>query len=145
MRLLMFGSRSIDPLTSPLMQIAIHSLLLEIKPTEVVHGGAIGADVYGDHIASTLNLPRPDGSFNKSAGFERNQLLVDACDIAIGIWDGISKGSVDTLKKLLNQNKPFYFYLYHDNRLLSINRYKVNEVISFLSPKDTYGYLSNFI
>lgn len=154
MRLLMFGSRSIDPLTSPLMQMTIHNLLLEIKPTEVVHGGAIGADVYGDHIASTLNLPnptvikpdwyRPDGSFNKAAGFERNQLLVDACDVAIGIWDGISKGSVDTLKKLLNQNKPFYFYLYRDNRLLSINRYKVNEVISFLSPKDTYGYLSNF-
>lgn len=70
----------------------------------VISGGAAGADSLGEKWATYwgIEIERylPDWkSFGKSAGFLRNQQIVDACDIVLAFWDGHSKGTEDTIAR----------------------------------------------
>lgn len=81
----------------------------------IISGGAKGADALAKRYADEhLDEDRyveyfPDwNSLGKSAGFARNQLIVDDSDIIVAFWDGKSKGTMDTLQKAKEAKKPVF-------------------------------------
>lgn len=86
---------------------ALCSVLGEYEITEIISGGAEGADklaeAYADSKHINKNIFLPDWkTFSKSAGYLRNQQMVLAADIVIAFWDGVSKGTkltIDLCKK----------------------------------------------
>ena len=79
----------------------------------IVSGGAKGADTLGkkyarDNYLSTATFLPDWDKYGKSAGFIRNQQIVDACDMVLAFWDGKSKGTQDTINKAKAQKKPTF-------------------------------------
>lgn len=69
--------------------------------TEIVSGGAQGADSLAkkyaqEHNVSYKEFPAQWDIYGKSAGFIRNKLIVEYCDMVIAFWDGKSRGTNDT-------------------------------------------------
>jgi len=86
----------------------------KFKITEVVSGTAQGVDQLGERWAREHNTPiksfPPDWkNFGKSAGFKRNQEMVDYADQAIILHDGESKGAAHTYKLCLDKGIPHYY------------------------------------
>jgi hypothetical protein len=104
--------------------------------SEVVSGGAPGIDKLGEQWAeankiplvvmkarwSDLNVPgavirtRRDGTkYNVVAGHQRNQEMADFCarvgGQAIAIWDGVSTGTRDMIRRCLDANLKTYVKL----------------------------------
>lgn len=78
---------------------------------ELISGGARGADSLGAEWARSKNYKVtefiPDWEkYGKSAGFIRNKDIIDNCNRVICFWDGISKGSANSLNIAKKQNKP---------------------------------------
>jgi len=46
--------------------------------------------------------------YRKSAGFIRNQQIIDACTFVLAFWDGKSKGTKDTIDKARKAKKPTF-------------------------------------
>jgi hypothetical protein len=72
--------------------------------TVIISGGAIGVDRTAETAARDRGMEvktyLPDwDSYGKSAGFIRNQLIVDDCDVVVAFWNGKSRGTADTLKR----------------------------------------------
>lgn len=75
----------------------------------VVSGGARGVDSMAIRCATRRNLathvylpnwhPEPEGVYDPQAGFKRNQVIVDDVDLVVAFWDGISRGTRDTVLK----------------------------------------------
>ncbi len=66
--------------------------------TEIVSGGARGADKVGELIAEAEGLPiklfKADwDTHGKSAGYIRNSEMADYGDMLLAFWDGKSKGT----------------------------------------------------
>lgn len=77
----------------------------------IVSGGAKGADSLAITYAEDHNLLweeyLPDWeTWGKSAGFRRNQLIIDAADVVIAFWDGKSRGTAHSIGLAGKQNKP---------------------------------------
>lgn len=66
--------------------------------SEVVSGGARGADLVGEmvakmcHLPVTRFIPNWDG-LGKRAGFVRNSEMADYADVLLAFWDGVSRGT----------------------------------------------------
>ena len=79
----------------------------------IISGGASGADkaaknfcgVYG---VTYIEFPAMWGIYGKSAGFKRNQQIVDACDMVLAFWDGYSSGTKDTIERAKQAKKPAF-------------------------------------
>ena len=103
MRTAIIGSRNFSDWE--LMEKTLTQLSFNI--TEIVSGGAKGADSLGEKYALMKNIPTkiylPDWEkFGKSAGMIRNADIIKNSDFVIAFWDGISKGtkhSIDLSKK----------------------------------------------
>lgn len=119
LKLLVAGSRSIK--NEPKVFGLINQVLNEIEPfyratplSHVISGGAKGVDIIGERWAKINDIEiiqiKPDWSKGKSAGLQRNSDLVDMCDVGLVVWDGRSRGSMDTVKKLVKSKKPFWVY-----------------------------------
>lgn len=75
--------------------------------TEILVGGARGADTIAEYIARSMGFRvtvfRPkwrtaEGRYNRHAGFERNvEMLRSGPDLVIAFWDGRSAGTRHTL------------------------------------------------
>lgn len=89
-------------------------------PMTFVSGGAKGADtlsvdyVLKHNAASAIKhnvvVHKPqwnntDG-YNRGAGFARNRTIVDDCSLIIAFWDGVSLGTLDSMRIALESNKP---------------------------------------
>ena len=77
---------------------------------EIVSGGARGADSLAKKYAVENDVPYKEfpaqwDLYGKSAGFIRNKLIVDYCDIVIAFWDGKSRGTKDTIKLVKKAGK----------------------------------------
>jgi hypothetical protein len=87
------------------------------KGTYFLSGGAAGVDTIGiDFIKKSTThyeviLPEWE-AYGKKAGMLRNKVLVSLCDCAIIIWDGVSRGTKNTLSLLFKEKKPFVLYYY---------------------------------
>jgi hypothetical protein len=84
---------------------------------EIISGGAKGADFLGkryaeNHGISYIDFPACWDKYGKSAGFKRNQTIVDACDMVLAFWDGKSKGTQDTINKAKKAKKPTFIVYY---------------------------------
>lgn len=98
------------------------SVLNNITISEIISGGAIGADSLGAKYANensiSLCVFLPDWKkYGKGAGFIRNKLIVDNSDMVVAFWDGKSKGtknSIDYSKKI---NKKVIIISYENNSL----------------------------
>ena len=87
---------------------------------EIVSGGAKGPDSISVEYAESLGLAttvfeaqwnrQPDGSYDRTAGFKRNQLIVDASDIVVAFWDGVSSGTRDTIVRAQKAGKRVIVY-----------------------------------
>lgn len=65
---------------------------------KVVSGGARGADLVGERIASMCHLPVdrfiPNwDTLGKRAGFVRNAEMADHADALLAFWNGVSRGT----------------------------------------------------
>ena len=100
-KLLIFGSRSITDMHH--VKEAYQEANLEA--IEIVSGGAEGVDALAEQLALSLQLPfrkfKADWKTQgKAAGMIRNGVMVDYCTQGIGIWDGRSKGALNTIQRL---------------------------------------------
>jgi hypothetical protein len=76
----------------------------------IISGGARGADSLAERYAKEANIPtlifKPDWSIGKQAGYLRNIKIIEAADIVLAFWDGVSKGtkhSIDLAEKYKRQ------------------------------------------
>jgi len=79
----------------------------------IVSGGAAGADSLGKRFAdywqiASIIFPADWNKYGKSAGFRRNQHIVDYSDMVVAFWDGESKGTKDTIEKARVAKKPTF-------------------------------------
>lgn len=85
--------------------------------TEVVSGGARGADTFAEWWANANRIPtkifKPDwNKFGKRAGILRNHDIINSCDICIAFWDGESHGTAHDLKLCYKYGKDCWVYNY---------------------------------
>lgn len=77
----------------------VNTKLSKVNPiTEIVSGGARGADRVGEFIAKCNNIPVkrfiPDwDGLGKKAGHVRNREMGNYADALLAFWDGQSKGT----------------------------------------------------
>ena len=80
-------------------------------PTEIISGGATGADALAERYAKDNNLPLAIFRANwekhgKAAGPIRNQIIIENCEQLVAFWDGQSKGTSHTIKTAKAKGKP---------------------------------------
>ncbi len=102
------------------------------KITEIVSGGARGADAIGEEYADMMgikltvfpakwnDLTHDDaiirhgkyGKYDAKAGFRRNQTMADYAQACICYWDGKSSGSRDMLERAGKAGLQVHIELY---------------------------------
>lgn len=113
MRLAIIGSRTFNDYDLLSYHISLHWDSPEYGwgMTEVVSGGAQGADAMGarwarEHdIKLTEYLPDWD-TYGKRAGFVRNETIVSNSDFVLAFWDGVSKGTGNSVSIAKRLKKP---------------------------------------
>jgi hypothetical protein len=85
-------------------------LIAPSNTTEIVSGGAKGADSLGEWYAVRRRLRicvfQADWDLHgKSAGYKRNTQIVDYCDGLIAFWDTKSKGTKHSIDLATKANK----------------------------------------
>ena len=86
----------------------VHSYMrANLNPQQhiIVSGGARGVDFmagnYGRKHDFEVVEHLPDWEkHGRGAGLIRNSLIVDDCDTFVAFWDGTSRGTLDTIKKM---------------------------------------------
>lgn len=78
--------------------------------TEIVSGGARGADRAGANYAIRHGLPLkeflPDyNKYGRSAPLKRNHLIAEYADCVLAFWDGQSRGTLYTINLFKELNK----------------------------------------
>lgn len=79
--------------------------------TVIVSGGASGVDTWAENAALACGLPKPLifkpdwKAFGKSAGFIRNRLIINAADSVTAFWNGVSKGTKNSIDLARAQGK----------------------------------------
>ena len=111
MKLLIVGSRCIT-------NFDISSYIPE-NTELIISGGANGIDMlaeqYADkHRISKLILRPQYGKFRCAAPLKRNETMVDLCDKALIIWDGVSKGTKYTIDYAMKQEKILDIIIVYD-------------------------------
>jgi len=101
MKIAIVGSRSFN--NYKLLKNEIDKFKKEYHITEIVTGGAKGADVLAEKYAKENNIKLtvfyPDwNKYGKKAGFIRNDKIWQYADIGIAFWDGKSKGTQHSFK-----------------------------------------------
>lgn len=115
MRLAVVGSRGFKD------QKSLDTVLDDIHKnngiTEIVTGGAVGADTYAEEWAKKNNVKvtvfKPDWeTYGKAAGYRRNVTIWDNSDIGLAFWDGKSPGTEHSFGIAKKQNKRLMVYRY---------------------------------
>lgn len=86
----------------------------------IISGGASGADAlakkYAEHPlcfnTEYIEFPAEWNKYGKSAGFIRNQQIIDNCDMVLAFWNGESRGTADTIEKAKRAKKPTFIVYY---------------------------------
>jgi hypothetical protein len=110
MKLAIVGSRSIYDY-APVKALLDEVLMDNQHITTVVSGGAMGIDRFAAIWAKDNNLQLiehiPDWQTNgRAAGFIRNEQIIKDADYVVAIWDGVSKGTVNSMQWAKRFNKP---------------------------------------
>ena len=100
MVILVCGSRT---WTSADQTLRLARRLAELRPTQIIAGGAVGADQIAENWAKRNSIPvlvcTPNwNKFGRSAGIKRNNQMLDMKpDLVLACWDGQSKGTKHTI------------------------------------------------
>ncbi len=105
-KLAVIGSRTFNDYD--LLECAIKKISMNI--VLIVSGGAKGADSLGEKYAHQNDIPtlifKPDWKrYGRGAGMVRNKEIISNCDAVIAFWDGISKGTKNSLDLANKLNK----------------------------------------
>ncbi|SIP85845.1 Conserved protein mycobacteriophage D29, Gp61 (DUF2493) [Pacmanvirus A23] len=112
MKVAVMGSRTFD--NYELLCIELDKLEI----TEIISGGAFGADSLAEQYAGDCDLPttifKPDWDRygRKLAGIIRNSDIVANCDILIAFWDRKSNGTRDSINKAKAANKLYKIVIF---------------------------------
>lgn len=113
MKAIIAGSRSLADTDSRLVTAAIETVVddcFQYRLTEIVCGGAEGADRIGEQWGKDHNLPiryfKPDWSLGRGAGIVRNKQMGKYADVLIALWDGKSKGTAQMIEYMRSLKKP---------------------------------------
>lgn len=84
--------------------------------TEIITGGAYGIDTLAERYAASRGIPvrvfRPNYEMlGKLAPLARNDQIVDAADMVVAVWDGVSTGTRYTISRAQRLNKPVKIYV----------------------------------
>lgn len=100
--------------------IAISNILQDVfkiaqNKYTIVTGDASGVDFLArqyakQHHIACASFEANWDKFGKSAGPIRNKKIVKACDELIAFWDGISKGTKNSIKFAIDMKKPIHIY-----------------------------------
>jgi len=95
----------------------VKETLTKLDITLLVSGGAKGADSLGERYASENNITtlifKPDWErHGRGAGMVRNTDIVKNSDIVVAFWDGSSKGTLDSIRKVEKLNKGLMIIKY---------------------------------
>ena len=98
------------------------SKIINIKEDIIISGGARGADSLGadwalDHFVPLEVHPANWDRYGKSAGYIRNAEMGECADTLIAFWDGKSKGTLNMIKTMQVNGKPYYVYDYEGNEI----------------------------
>ena len=98
MKLAVVGSRTLTK-----YKLLLNELNQYDGITEIVSGGAQGADKLAERYAKEKNIPikifKADwGRYGKRAGYVRNKEIWDYADQGIAFWDGHSRGTAHSFE-----------------------------------------------
>jgi len=105
MKIAVVGSRSFDDYD------LLVDTLSDFDISEIVSGGASGADSLAEKYAKLFLIPtniiKPNWSlYGKAAGMIRNTDIVKSSDHVVAFWDGVSKGTANSIKTANKLNVP---------------------------------------
>lgn len=108
MRIAVIDSRSI--------QIENLELYLPEGTSEIITGGARGADACAEHYAKENNIPytvfRPDyPRYGRAAPLRRNMEIIAHSDMVLAFWDGHSRGTSYVIRQCEKHREPLQVYL----------------------------------
>jgi hypothetical protein len=87
------------------------NVLANLKPTQIISGGAGGADRLAAKYAAEHGLKlieiKPNWKIGRHAGLLRNTEIVDSCVYLLAFWDGKSKGTKDSINKATKKSVPY--------------------------------------
>lgn len=89
----------------------------------IISGGAVGADSLAQEYAKERGLPilvvypnwRPDGKFDKGAGFRRNIEIVKLSSHVLAFWDKKSHGTEHSISVAEREGKPVKIIEFKDS------------------------------
>jgi hypothetical protein len=112
MRLAVVGSRDFNDFG--ILKIVLDELQKEVGFTQIVSGGANGADSLAERYARfndiDLTVFVPDWSIGRQAGFIRNVEIWNNADYGVAFWNGVSKGTEHSFKLAKKQNKRLFVF-----------------------------------
>lgn len=113
MKVAIVGSRTFNDYQKMVSFIEQISLERNLKITEIISGGAKGADALGERFArehgyALTVFPAEWDKYGKSAGFRRNITIIENCDVCFAFWDGISKGTKHDIDLCDSNNKECF-------------------------------------
>jgi hypothetical protein len=94
MKIVIFGSRGVEDIG--MVEGAMEACGMAANVTEIVSGGARGADRLGERYARQHGLsckvfPAQWAKYGKSAGLLRNVEMARYADYGVAVWDGVSR------------------------------------------------------
>ena len=93
----------------------------------IVSGGARGIDSCARAYARRKGIPLteflPDYErFGRGAPLVRDRLIVDEADFVVAVWDGVSRGTMYTLRYALGRGKEFICYRVVDGNAVALDK-----------------------
>lgn len=139
MKLAIIGSRTFTDFE--LMEKEILRLYQLDQITEIVSGGATGADTLAEMFAQKYNIPtsinRPDwAKYGKRAGYIRNKEIVDQADQVIAFWDGVSRGTKITIDLANRANKRVEIVGVGKKLILKFDQISISNYITIISTSE---------
>mgnify|MGYP001559716292 CR=1 FL=1 len=108
MKVAVVGSRNFS---HPALVAQVIQRIAQTHPgTEILSGGARGVDTWAAEAARVAGLPvtvfpADWNRYGRGAGMFRNSQIVEAADVILAFWDGVSRGTQDTIRKAREAGK----------------------------------------
>lgn len=111
MKVIIAGGRKFKPDAKSALWLI--ELLKVLQPSEIISGGAKGADKFGEEAAKTLDIPIRQfpakwNDFGRKAGMMRNKQMAEYADACILLPGGV--GTANMKKEALNRGLIVYEY-----------------------------------
>ena len=121
-KVIIFGGR--DFTDEDVMATCINQVIDD--PFILICGEARGADRTAKELLEYNNYeiesyPADWDTYGKRAGFIRNEQMGDIADMAIGFWDGQSKGTKHMYNYMRKLNKPVWVFNYSGELYVDIS------------------------